>query len=280
MDCMKLSETQDIFGHAGFCISIEQSKLLQNSLIVLQKENHFQKCFYWGKIYGIQQDYHIAYGYKKECLESRKYFYSFDCLNWLLMPMITRSHILLAPLAIFDFQGDPSVVTNVYDTNPPYFMDKEMEPLNKDSTKTYLKEEDRLAATIYSIATNAAIIPRGAWIKLDDGRIIENMNFEGLDLKDAQKVKSYSLARPPQSKWNANLLTRTNFNCTYDFLDTIDECVPPECWNLQIVQAGRLALLHNLCWPGMTFFHKINTPHHGYLYVGNGKRNLDVPFML
>ena len=75
MDCNKLLESVDIFGHVGVCIGPERSILLQNSLIILQQENHFKKCFYWGRINGIQQDYYIAFGFQKECLQSKKYFY-------------------------------------------------------------------------------------------------------------------------------------------------------------------------------------------------------------
>lgn len=75
MDCLKLLESLDIFGHAGFCIGVEKSQLLQNSLLILQHENHFKKCHYWGRINGTKNDYHIAYGYKKECLEGQTYFY-------------------------------------------------------------------------------------------------------------------------------------------------------------------------------------------------------------
>lgn len=52
------------------------------------------------------------------------------------------------------------------------------------------------------------------------------------------------------------------------------------CWSLQFFNGGRLTLLNSLYWPGMTFYHKVHTPHYGFLYVGNGKRNTDVPFII
>lgn len=52
------------------------------------------------------------------------------------------------------------------------------------------------------------------------------------------------------------------------------------CWNLQLILEARLIILHSLYWPGMTFYHKLNTPHYGFLYVGNGKKNMDLPFMV
>lgn len=143
-----------------------------------------------------------------------------------------------------------------------------------------LKEEDRLAATVELITEDAAIIPRGAWFKCPDNSVIENSNFEGLCATDAAYLMSYLHARPPKEKWNTNLLTRPDYNYALDFLDSIDMDVPQGSWNLQFLLGGRLIILHSLYWHGMTFFHKLNSPHHGFLYVGHGKKNLDLPFML
>jgi len=56
-------------------------------------------------------------------------FYSTDGMNWLLLPKATKCGQFLSPLAINKFEGDPSIVTNVYDVNPPF-------PQNEDP-KTY-----------------------------------------------------------------------------------------------------------------------------------------------
>jgi radial spoke head protein 9 len=77
MECFKLLESLDIFGHAGFCIGMERCQLLQNSLTILRQENHFDKCYYWGRINGVNHDYYIAYGFRKECLEGQTYFYRY-----------------------------------------------------------------------------------------------------------------------------------------------------------------------------------------------------------
>lgn len=49
---------------------------------------------------------------------------------------------------------------------------------------------------------------------------------------------------------------------------------------MQYLRGGRLVILKSLYWPGMTFYHTLNSPHYGSLYVGHGKKNLDVPFMV
>jgi len=39
-------------------------------------------------------------------------------------------------------------------------------------------------------------------------------------------------------------------------------------------------LIRSLYWPGFVAFHVMETSNYGYLYVGTGKKNWDVPFMI
>lgn len=78
MDCSKLSDTSNVLGYGGVCISPEKAHLLHSSLVILQQENHFLKTYYWGRVNGAQRDYHVAYGYEKDCLNGQKYFYRFE----------------------------------------------------------------------------------------------------------------------------------------------------------------------------------------------------------
>jgi hypothetical protein len=36
----------------------------------------------------------------------------------------------------------------------------------------------------------------------------------------------------------------------------------------------------SLYWPGFVAFHVLETPQYGFLYIGTGKKNWDVPFMI
>lgn len=51
-------------------------------------------------------------------------------------------------------------------------------------------------------------------------------------------------------------------------------------WSLQFECARRVCVLRSLLWLGLTFYHVPMTPQHGYIYVGLGMKNLDLPFML
>lgn len=51
-------------------------------------------------------------------------------------------------------------------------------------------------------------------------------------------------------------------------------------WSLQFEGAGQVCVLRSLLWPGLKLYHVLMTPQHGYIYIGNGTKNLDLPFML
>lgn len=53
-----------------------------------------------------------------------------DCINWLLLQEANKSGLFLSPLAINRFEGEPSIVANVYDINPPF-------PPNQDLKQYY-----------------------------------------------------------------------------------------------------------------------------------------------
>ena len=89
------------------------------------------------------------------------------------------------------------------------------------------------------------IIPRGGWFKRPSGEIVENLSFEGLDPAEATYEKSYLHARPPQQKWNTNLLTRPDYNYAVDFLDTIDLDIPKG--NDKIFSTFFDVVIKNLC---------------------------------
>ncbi|XP_046664779.1 radial spoke head protein 9 homolog [Homalodisca vitripennis] len=161
------------------------------------------------------------------------------------------------------------------DENKPIGTTEELPPI----TSGELKEEDRLAAIIHIISEETSLAPRGGLFKQTDGFTIHSKAFEGLQLEDADELCSFQHYRRPQQDWNCNLMSRTDYNYAIDFLDTIDKDIPSDCWTAQLVEGDRAIILRNLHWPGFSFFHHLTTPEHGFVYIGAGQRNLDIPFM-
>ncbi|PSN37511.1 Radial spoke head protein 9 [Blattella germanica] len=276
--------------YGGYTLSHEQQLVLQNSLIILQNENHFEQTFLWGKIFGLDSDYYIAYGYEKDALKGRVFYYSTNCLDWGLLPEPSKHMKQLALMSSTRLQGDAALKLDVnteYPVEVATAIEEEdeediIEPEENKKSKIsqLLKEEDRLAATVALINDEAAIVPRGALFKRPDGYVVQNLAFKGLTLNEAQKLTSYQHYRKPQQRWNTNLLTQQDYNYAIDFLDTIDIDIPEEqTWNIHTKLGGKVVILRNVYWPGMTIYHLVRSEYYGFFYAGIGKKNMDVPFM-
>lgn len=51
-------------------------------------------------------------------------------------------------------------------------------------------------------------------------------------------------------------------------------------WSLQFSSNKTTVTLRSLQWPGYFFFHRVGTPDFGGAYFGDGRKNVDLPFML
>lgn len=105
MNLNSILQNLDLTGHFGHVISTEESLVLHNSLLILQNENHFKQIFFWGKIYGTEKDYYVAYGYERDILTGKVFYYSTNCLDWGRLPKPTRDGKMLSPLCYSTFQG-------------------------------------------------------------------------------------------------------------------------------------------------------------------------------
>lgn len=263
-------------GHYGHIVSTEEQLVLHSSLQILQNENHFRNVFLWGKILGADADYYISYGYVKDVLYGKIFYYSTNGVNWGLLPNPTKNGLSLTPLCTTRFQGDPALVIDVLIEKDETSLGEKL----KTAQVRKLKEEDRLASLVTLVNTEAALAPRGVNFQRPDGVVVENLAFEGLSPLEARELSSYLHTRTPTQKYNTNLLTRDDYNYAVDFLDPLDIDIPEGSWIIQLEAGDSIVLLKSLYWPGLVFYHVLKTPKQGFAYIGNGKKCIDVPFML
>ncbi|XP_030766743.1 radial spoke head protein 9 homolog [Sitophilus oryzae] len=276
MNLDSIVECLNSISHTGHVISTEEQLILHNSLLILQNENHFRNVFFWGKILGAEKDYYVAYGYVKDALVGRIYYYSRNCVNWGLLPRPTKDGLLLTPLCTSKFQGDPALLTEV-------LIEKDETSLGEKFRTPQirkLKEEDRLSSLVTILTNEATVIPRGALFRRPDGVVVENLSFEGLSIIESREIASFLHYRQPTQKYNTNLLARDDYNHAMDFLDPLDIDIPEGCWSLQLTSGNSIVILQSLYWPGFVFYHYMKTPKYGYVYIGHGKRCIDIPFMI
>lgn len=118
----------------------------------------------------------------------------------------------------------------------------------------YVKEEIRLSVVVEDITNQAFIIPKGAYRDYNHRYI---RNFKGLSLSDSLKIENWQ----PVVEQEGNEINKMEW------------CVQQDCNHKSVVYS-------NLYWLGA---HAMTIPEYNIyskVYVGNGERNLDLPFML
>ncbi|CAF4711931.1 unnamed protein product, partial [Rotaria magnacalcarata] len=174
------------------------------------------------------------------------------------------------------FTGDPS---HDFDVTKYTVSNEDTEEENIEEYKSQLREEERLAATLWKIEQDAIIIPRGSYVLQPNGNVERNRTFEGLTVTESGKLSNYFHFREPITLQQKSLIHRATLDKSLHFLDTIDEDVP-KGWSVQYERGSGLVQIRSLKWPGMAFFHIPETNRYGSLYCGVGEENKDLPFML
>jgi len=266
----------DYVGSSGVILSPEQKAALQTSLVILQNENKFNTVYFWGKIFGVKDDYFIAQGVSKDEFSGRRTFYSKDCIRWGLMPPATQAMREQSKLAKGRFTGDPSYEYEHTTTKKV----GEGEEMTEEEETITIKEEDRLSSVVAEIDEEVRIVPRQAYIKTPTGEVVCNRSFEGLSVAESAKLCNYMHFREATVLKTKTLLQRANLDKAIDFMDSLEEDIPRGSWALQFERGSGLVVLRSLLWQGYVFYHVPGTRSMGSVYFGNGEKNLDLPFML
>uniref|UniRef100_A0A8C3ILM8 Radial spoke head protein 9 homolog n=1 Tax=Chrysemys picta bellii TaxID=8478 RepID=A0A8C3ILM8_CHRPI len=263
MDAESLPYALDLVAGGGGGLSSEKRAALRASLLLLRRDYRFERVRFWGRIQGIHR------------AGPRSRLYSLNCVEWSLLPPATEEMITQTAGLKGRFQGDPS-----YEYDPIEKKGEENERIYEEEGGPMIKEEIRLVATIDQIDKAVGIIPRGAFVKTPLGPVHENRNFEGLSLTEAKKLNSYFHFTEPVNLKNRTLLQKADLDPSIDFLDSLEHDIPKGSWSIQLERGGSLVVLRSLLWPGLTFYHIPMTKQFGYIYLGTGEKNIDLPFML
>jgi radial spoke head protein 9 len=82
------------------------------------------------------------------------------------------------------------------------------------------------------------------------------------------------------SKEKRDFIDRDDGIFNHQFLDTLAQDPLKGAWTIQKDTTESVAVIRNKLWPGYFAYHKTNSAIYGSLYIGNGLRNNDLPFML
>ncbi|XP_062953205.1 radial spoke head protein 9 homolog isoform X2 [Cynocephalus volans] len=261
MDAESLLLSLELASGSGQGLSPDRRASLLTSLTLVKRDYRYDRVLFWGRILGLVADYYIAQGLSADQLAPRKTLYSLNCTEWSLLPPATEEMVVQTSVVKGRFTGDPS---HEYEHT-------ELQKVN-DGEKVFEEE--------VVIDKAVAIIPRGALFKTPFGPIHVNRTFEGLSLSESKKLSSYFHFREPIELKNKTLLEKADLDPSLDFMDSLEYDIPKGSWSIQMERGNALVVLRSLLWPGLTFYHAPHTKNYGYIYVGTGEKNIDLPFML
>ncbi|KAJ8009188.1 hypothetical protein DPEC_G00086310 [Dallia pectoralis] len=277
MDSNTLYYSLDLVSGSGLTLSNEQKAALQTSLVLLMSEYKFKRVRFWGKVLGKKDDYYIAQGVLDDEVRDKKSLYSFNCVEWhLLLPATEATLLGVSIAAKGPFIGDPS---HEYEHTERRRQGEGDEAVEEEVT-VKVNEEKRLAVTVHTIDREVSVVPRRAFIKSPHGIVQTNRSFEGLSFSEAGKLSNFLHFTEPSYLGKKSVLEKADLEPSIDFLDPLSEDILKGSWSLQFEHGSRVCVIRSLLWLGLTFFHVPMTPQHGYIYMGDGLKNLDLPFML
>ena len=141
-------------------------------------------------------------------------------------------------------------------------------------------ELDRLSYVVRSICHDCQAVPNGAFRMTPGNELTRNKAFEGISYRQLKDLKNYGHFRPVELNEKREMIDRGDaLNC-YDFFDPIEKDAPRGSWSLVVDASGSLACLRSLLWPGYFSYHKASTQSYGGIYIGDGIKNSDLPFMI
>lgn len=112
MEFDTLNFTLDHLASVGKAFSLEHGLTLKSTLTSLCHAKQFQTVHFWGIIYGVENDYMVAYGIGQDYLKDRSFFYSLNGgLDWVPMVEPTDEIIGFALASCGPFQGDPEAIS-------------------------------------------------------------------------------------------------------------------------------------------------------------------------
>jgi radial spoke head protein 9 len=144
-----------------------------------------------------------------------------------------------------------------------------------------LTELDRLSYVIHSIERQCQIVPIGSYKKNTLGEVCVNDAFKGLKFDDLTDLNQYMHLRPIEQQLKRELAEREQDIFTHDFLDNAALETPACSWTVQKDAVNpQLVTIRSRFWPGYYAYARASSSIFGGIYIGDGIKNLDMPFMI
>jgi radial spoke head protein 9 len=300
----------------GVCLNIEEKTRLEIGLQELMISEKNESLKFWGKIPGDDSDYYIALAtnYKNHYeFPEKKFYFSTPNFVFELLPETFEYHdkdfldSYYKPL-----KGNPNLVIKQYggaapaegenpennNENPPPENPENPEE-NKPATtniqdpdasvddnapipeppKENFTEKLKLSYLVRQIDYDTNIFPEGALCLTTDHEIRVNKSFKGLCKENIGNMEKFlHFRRVSQEK--RELINQPDAVFRYDIFDDITKDTVKGSWTIELDPTKTICNLRSLLWPGYFAVHQSGTKNYCGVYLGNGFKNAELPFMI
>lgn len=267
-----MEEAKRLFGNAGcMWVTSEEELVLKNEILLLKVEYPKLRRFkVFAKIQGVKVGENQEGKEEDETEESDNSAENETCY-------IVSAHDLTKP----------SKFKNVYFycTSKNYCLKKlaiNQNGSNDETEASKNKLEKDLEVFIRNIGRVSHIIPRDSYTLDENGHLIPNEFYAGLDefeathLDSYRHLSSYDLTLSPT---NAKRFDEHGF-VIKDFLPIVGSYVPNKAWTLQFLRSKNLIIIRSLIYLGYVFVYELGTKKFADFYVGDGTKNQNFSFMV
>jgi radial spoke head protein 9 len=154
------------------------------------------------------------------------------------------------------------------------------EAIELSEGKKGVTELDRLAYFVHTVERECQVVPIGSLKMTPLHEVRKNEGFKGLRGPSAIELENFVHFRRVLTKEKRDLIDRDEGIFNHQFLDSLASDPLKGAWTVQKDTTESVILLRNKLWPGYYAYHRLNSQIYGGLYIGNGLRNNDLPFML
>mmetsp|Transcript_45041 Transcript_45041/g.97833 ORF Transcript_45041/g.97833 Transcript_45041/m.97833 type:complete len:289 (-) Transcript_45041:99-965(-) len=287
---MELAELEFGFKHvssSGHTLNVQEIAGLTVGLSKLKHNEKFRKIFFWGKIFGTIKDYYVAYGLRESEFEFpvKKFFIATGPQLDLKAIGETFEFTEMMEIPAEDAEKLTNEITTPFLGNPqqqllPVPTDAEAEEGEPVKEEKKLFESDRLSMTVMKIDRDTAVVPRGSQMLDERHLIVPNKSFRGLTYDEAKSLEAFQHFRAPSDLPRLRAIARDDAQFNPDCLDSIHRDAPKGCWAVRMDASASVVTMRSLLWMGYTSYHVLNTTFFGGVYIGDGQKNGELPFIL
>lgn len=290
----------------GVCLNLEEKIKLEIGLKELMVKTKNEQLYFWGKISAEENDYYIAMGvnYKGHYEFPEKIFYfSTNNFDFQVLPETFPYH----DKDIIDsyykpLKGNPNIVIKKYKVDVPEGQPEEPKEEQKEGEENKPKIQDpdasvddnapkpeepkedfteklKLSYLVRQIDYDTDIIPEGAMKLVSEHEIRPNTCFFGLNKENVGDMGKWMHFRKV-SEQKQKELQEDNAVFRTDIFDSIVDDTVKGSWSLQLDSSKTACNIRSLLWPGYFASHQGGSNLYCGVYIGNGMKSLELPFMI